>query len=164
MPSPLMSKNPNVVHLLACRGGVSNKPPFQIASDYPTRLGSLSHLGLKLQIRYVGLLFTQNFNFNHSDILAQSLYVYSFEESRVSALWVKIHFFRPNEHSMNAKMGPYFNTKICLYGAQIGSAAPDRNLSSLFGYRFSIERDQFELNWNTTRFTVTSLPSLGWVM
>ena len=35
MPSPLMSKNPNLVHLLACRGGVSNWPPFQIASRYP---------------------------------------------------------------------------------------------------------------------------------
>ena len=66
----------------------------------------------KLKGGYVGLLFTQKFNFNRSDILTQCLHGYSFEESEVSALWIKIHFFRSNEHWMNNKMGPYFGIKV----------------------------------------------------
>ena len=38
----------------------------------------------KLKGGYVGLRFTQKFNFNRSDILTQYLYGYSFEESEVS--------------------------------------------------------------------------------
>eukprot|EP00116_Pleurobrachia_bachei_P000377 sb/3460639/ len=36
--------------------------------------------------------------------------------------------------------------------------------TNLFGYRFSFERDQSDLNWITTRDTGAGLPSLGWVM